>query len=152
VALKLRSKVIYVFDIYRILLCITENMQLSYQKPVQKLLVKQKQLWIHPFILNHLQQIDHSPLGKGFSSVNDEQIVHQVLLSMWKLFQNYKRNGDTYVARMYNRLQHVQFQEIKKTSCTKLPALDNPKYSTANSCKTHYNCYESHMVNLIFYF
>ncbi|XP_022182760.1 armadillo repeat-containing protein 2 isoform X1 [Myzus persicae] len=35
------------------------------------------------------------------------------------------------------KLQHVQFQEKKKTSCTKLPALDNTKYSTANNldCK-----------------
>jgi len=42
---------------------------------------------------------------------------------------------DTYKPHMYNRLQHVQFQEKKKTSCTKLPALDNTKYSTANNRK-----------------
>jgi len=43
---------------------------------------------------------------------------------------------------MYNRLQHVQFQDKKKTSCTKLPALDNTRYSTANSRKKHYNYFE----------
>lgn len=35
------------------------------------------------------------------------------------------------------RLQQVQFQEKKKTSCTKLPALDKSKYNTYNNCKTH---------------
>lgn len=40
---------------------------------------------------------------------------------------------------VYNRLQYVQPQEKKKTSCTKLPALDKPKYySTNDYCKTQY--------------
>lgn len=29
-----------------------------------------------------------------------------------------------------NRLQHIQLQEKKKSSCTKLPALDKPKYTS----------------------
>lgn len=47
---------------------------------------------------------------------------------------------------MYDRLQQVQLQEKKKTSFTKLPALYNTKYSTANNCKKHYNCFKYHIV------
>jgi len=50
---------------------------------------------------------------------------------------------------MYDRLQQVQLQEKKKTSCTKLPALYNTKYSTANNCKKQYNCFEYLIVNVI---
>lgn len=57
-------------------------MQLNYQKLVQKLLAKQKQLLIYLCMLSLCQQIGHSLHVKGFSFVLDDQIVHRALSSM----------------------------------------------------------------------
>lgn len=50
---------------------------------------------------------------------------------------------------VYNRLQHVQSQEKKKTSCTKLPALDRPKYYTSH-CKTYCFMMDCLVINILF--